>query len=230
MNMNGVLVVDKPSGITSYDVIRQLKKLPNIEKIGHAGTLDPIATGVLVILLGKFTKLATQLLADDKEYIFEATFGITTDTQDSTGKVLSENEANLDRHMILETIKKFTGEIEQVPPMVSAAKHKGERLYKLARKGISVERKPKKIFIKEFDLIRSEGNKAVFRIVSSKGTYVRTLCHDIGEDIGCGAHMSALRRVRSGRFTIDQARKIEDIRTMFMEERSKEALCPISLQ
>jgi len=228
--MNGILVVDKPAGITSYDVIRRLKKIIGAEKIGHAGTLDPIATGVLVILLGKFTKMATQLLADEKEYIFEATFGVTTDSQDSTGKVISERPVDLDEAKLKAAIGRFIGEIEQIPPMVSAVKYKGERLYKLARKGIEVERKPKKIKIKVFEIIDFRGDKATFRVVSSKGTYIRTLCYDLGETLGCGAHMSNLRRVRSGNFHLDDAKTLDEISKLSQEGRFKEALTQLSVQ
>ncbi|MFC1767807.1 tRNA pseudouridine(55) synthase TruB [Candidatus Margulisiibacteriota bacterium] len=225
--MNGILIVDKPSGITSYDVIRRLKKIIKPEKIGHAGTLDPIATGVLVILLGKFTKMATDLLADDKEYVFEATFGVATDTQDSSGKVLSERPVDISKMQLREAMEKFKGEIEQTPPMVSAVKHKGQPLYKLARQGIEVKREPRKILIKEFELINLDADKAVFKVVCSKGTYIRTLCHDLGELLGCGAHMSQLRRTRSGKYTVGDSRTLDEIAMYAEQGKFREVLSAV---
>ncbi|NQT90707.1 MAG: tRNA pseudouridine(55) synthase TruB [Candidatus Omnitrophica bacterium] len=211
--MDNILIIDKPKGLTSHDVIDLVRKRLKVKKAGHCGTLDPMATGVLVVLLNKATKLSSQFSADDKEYLCTMTLGATTDTQDSTGKVLKEAGLDgIDDDRIKEAIMSFKGKQEQIPPMVSAKLHKGKRLYKLARKGIEVERSPQQIEIKEIEIVGISKPEAEFKVTCSKGTYIRTLCHDIGEKLGCGAHMSALRRMRSGKFHIDDAISAEDIR------------------
>jgi len=180
--INGILLADKPSGITSHDVVDFIRRQFKIKKVGHCGTLDPIATGLLVMLLEDNTKLASQYLNDDKKYLCTMKLGSATDTQDATGKVLSEsNYENITNEMVEETIKTFKGEIEQMPPMVSAKHYKGTRLYKLARKGINVEREPNKINIYSIDILSIKIPYVEFCLHSSKGTYIRTLCNDIGE-------------------------------------------------
>jgi tRNA pseudouridine55 synthase len=207
--MNGILILNKPKGMTSFSVVHTIHKLTKM-KAGHAGTLDPMATGILIIMLGKATKAAQQFEASQKEYVAEITFGITTDSLDSTGKILTQKEVNITKEQLLEVMKTFVGEIEQVPPMVSAIKKDGVRLYKLARQGIEVHRDPRKITIYELELLSFEGTKASMRIACSKGTYIRTLCDDIGEKLGCGAYMSALVRTRSGDYTLDDSISLEE--------------------
>lgn len=211
--MDNILIIDKPAGITSHDVVNFIRRKFSIKKVGHCGTLDPIATGVLVILLNGATKLSSNFSADDKEYLCTATLGVSTDTQDATGKIVKR--AGIDdigENNIRETALSFKGRQEQVPPMVSAKHHKGKRLYKLARKGIEVERRPQAIEIKDIEVLEVAKPDIRFKVVCTKGTYIRTLCHDIGEKLGCGAHMSALRRMRSGRFHIKDAVKLEELK------------------
>jgi tRNA pseudouridine55 synthase len=210
--MDNILIVDKPAGMTSHDVVDCVRRKFNIKKVGHCGTLDPMATGVLVILTGKATKLSAKLSCDDKEYICSMKLGVSTDTHDSTGTITRQNtvEGISSKH-INDTILSFIGNQKQIPPMVSAKYHKGQRLYKLARKGIVVERDPVDIEIKCIDIISVSVDDIQLSITCSKGTYIRTLCHDIGKKLGCGAHMSSLRRIRSGEFHIKDAVELQDI-------------------
>lgn len=204
--MDGILVVDKPKGMTSHDVVEIVRKRFNVKRVGHAGTLDPMATGVLVILIGRATKLSGTFTRDDKEYVATLFLGRRTDTQDSTGNVIEEKGVDgLDVESVKKAINSFAGEIGQIPPMVSAKKYKGKKLYQLARKGKSVPREPCLIKIHEIELLDFNLPEIVFRVRCSKGTYIRTLCEDIGKALNYPAHMSALKRTRSGRFSLDQA-------------------------
>jgi len=208
--MDGILVVNKPSGITSHDVVDVVREKINIRRVGHAGTLDPMATGVLVVLIGKATKLSNTFIHDDKEYVATLFLGKATTTQDSTGRVIEEKPLNgVDEASIKNTFNTFLGEIEQIPPMVSAKKYKGKRLYQLARKGKSIERKACRIKIHSIELLDFKLPEVIFRLRCSKGTYVRTLCEDIGRSLGYPAHMSALIRTRSGRFSLEQAHDLD---------------------
>ncbi|MBU4590314.1 MAG: tRNA pseudouridine(55) synthase TruB [Candidatus Omnitrophica bacterium] len=210
--MDGILVVDKPAGMTSHDVVNRVRRCFNVRRVGHAGTLDPMATGVLVILIGRATKLSSTFMNDDKEYIATLFLGKRTDTQDATGKVLEEKDLNgVDVNSVKNALDSFLGEIEQVPPMVSAKKYKGKKLYELARKGESIPRSPCNIKIHEIELLEFDLPEIIFRVRCSKGTYVRTLCEDIGKSLGYPAHMSALARTRSGRFLLDQAQDLNNI-------------------
>jgi tRNA pseudouridine55 synthase len=212
---SGILVVDKPKGLTSHDVVNIVRRMFNIKKVGHAGTLDPIATGVLVILIGKATKKSDILAGDDKEYIAKMRLGIATDTGDAFGKVTSTSKLErCDKGLIEETIMSFRGEIDQVPPMYSAVKYKGRSLYKWARKGVTVQRNPRRITIKDISIKEIAFPEVVFDVVCTKGTYIRQLCVDIGERIGCGAHMTELRRVRSGDFHISQAIDVDRLKSI----------------
>lgn len=207
--MDGILVINKPAGITSHDVVDKIRRRFSITRVGHAGTLDPMATGVLVILMGRATKLAARFIDDDKEYIATLFLGRRTDTQDSTGKVLEKKDLNgLDIDFAKRVFDSFMGNMEQTPPMVSAKKYKGRKLYQLARQGKSVSRKPCRIKIHEIELLDFRPPEIVFRIKCSKGTYVRTLCEDVGRAMGYPAHMSALTRTRSGGFSISEARDL----------------------
>ena len=220
-NLSGILVLDKPKGITSHDVVNIVRRLFEIKKVGHAGTLDPIATGVLVILIGKATKRSNLLARDDKEYTAMLRLGITTETGDAFGKIISTSQLQgLDRGLIEKTIMGFKGEIEQMPPMFSAIKFKGRSLYKWARKGITVPRKVRKVTIKDIYIKEISLPDIVFDISCSKGTYIRQLCVDIGARLGCGAHMMELRRIKAGDFHISQAINIDRLKSLAGEELS----------
>jgi len=207
--MHGLLVLNKPKGMTSFSAVNAIHKLIGV-KAGHAGTLDPMAEGVLVVLLGKFTKKAKEFESSIKEYETEITFGVETDSLDSTGKVLSRKEVNITKPQLEEAMSQFNGEIEQIPPMVSAIHHKGKRLYELARQGIEVERVPRKITIHKLELKSFDKDRARFVVSCSKGTYIRTLCADIGSSLGCGAHMSKLTRIKSGEFSLSDSITLEE--------------------
>jgi len=209
---NGILVVNKPKGITSHDVVNSVRRVFGIKRVGHAGTLDPAATGVLIILVGSATKLSGQLMTDEKAYRACVRFGIYTDTQDSTGRILRTGEVKFRAEDLESCLLSFLGPGEQIPPMYSALRHKGKRLYKLARRGIEVERKPRRIFIRSIGMTRFESPFATIEVTCSKGTYIRQLCADIGERLGCPAHMAELERLRSGAFGMDGAIDFEIIR------------------
>ena len=210
--MKAVIVIDKPPGITSHDLVDIIRRKLGIRKVGHCGTLDPMATGVMVMLIGRATKLSTQFVSDEKEYICTMTLGKETDTQDSTGKVLAEADfSQITGSRISQAIADFQGPQQQMPPMISAKHYKGKRFYELARKGIKIKRKPQEIEIREIELLRINLPDVDFRVVCSKGTYVRTLCNDIGRRLGCLAHMSALRRTRSGRFHIAHSIPLDEV-------------------
>lgn len=209
--MNGIINVYKPEGITSFDVIYKVRRILNTRRIGHTGTLDPMASGVLPICVGKATRAAELIVASDKEYICSLKFGAETDTQDSTGKITKTSDKRPGGQEFSEAVKTFIGGIEQIPPMYSAVHVGGERLYKLARRGETVERKPRKITVFDISVLSFTEDTAEIKIVCSKGTYIRTLCEDIGKKLGCLAHMTALKRTRSGIFKIDTAVPIEDV-------------------
>ena len=213
--MDGVLVVNKSQGMTSHDVVDLIRSRFRLKKVGHAGTLDPMATGVLVILIGKYTKLSGQFMSEEKEYEGSLVLGASSDTADAWGKlVASGEEMKFSDEEIRAAFTKFLGETEQLPPMYSSVKVKGRKLYELARAGLSVETVPRKIIIKEITVLKVDLPKVFFKLTCSKGTYVRQICADIGEDLGCGAYMAGLKRTRSGRFTIDNAVDIDELRRM----------------
>lgn len=212
---DGLLLVDKPAGPTSHDVVAMIRRTFRIEKVGHGGTLDPNATGLLVILLGKGTTLSNQVMGGDKAYSGVARFGLTTDSQDIDGSVTAERPADGVTAAAIEAqMAARTGDIQQVPPMVSAVKRAGVPLYKLARKGQEVEREPRLVHIYSFVLRSWTPPFAAFDVRCSKGTYVRTLCHDIGQDLGCGACLHALRRTRSGRLDVADALPLDALLQM----------------
>ena len=211
--MDGILLVNKPSGWTSYDVCNFVKKRFKIKKVGHTGTLDPQATGVLVLLLGKYTKLSASLMSEDKEYSGIILLGKVTDSQDIDGKLLEQNTyENITENMLFEVLNNFKGEIQQIPPMMSAIKQKGQRLYKLARAGKTVQREARTVYISEFTINKIELPEIFFNIVVSKGTYVRTIAHDIGNSLGCGACLSSLCRRRNGRYSLENCISIEQLK------------------
>ncbi len=213
--MDGILIVDKPQGMTSHDVVDFVRKRFGLKKVGHAGTLDPIATGVLVILIGRCTKSSNGLMADDKEYEAALTLGATSDTGDGYGKLTPSGIASdYTAGDIEAAFKEFAGEIEQTPPMYSAIKFKGRKLYEFARRGMDVERKPRKVHIKDIEILKVSSSEVYFRVSCSKGTYIRQLCADIGSRLGCGGYMSELRRTRSGRFGIAEAISLDELRKL----------------
>ncbi len=213
MNPNGVVVVDKPAGMTSHDVVDRVRKVFGTRKVGHAGTLDPDATGVLVLGVGAATRLLSFAQAGLKRYSAVAAFGTTTTTQDASGDVLETRPVELDRATVERIAASFVGDIEQIPPMVSAVKIGGERLYRKARRGEDVERPPRQVTIESLDLVDlSEAPpEATFDVRCSAGTYVRTLVHDIGAALGCGAHMKSLRRTEASGFSEADAIPLEDL-------------------
>jgi tRNA pseudouridine55 synthase len=214
--MDGIVNVNKPLGITSHDVVYKLRRILNIKKIGHTGTLDPEASGVLPMCIGKGTKLAEYLTAADKQYMARLQLGAFTDTQDASGEVLESFDVCVTEEQIRDAVKKFIGEISQIPPMYSAIKIDGKKLYELAREGKTVEREPRKVTISNIEIknIDLNNNTVDMLVDCSKGTYIRTLCNDIGAELGCGGHMSALNRTKSGRFAIENAYTIEQIEKM----------------
>lgn len=208
--LNGILVIDKPSGITSHDVVDIVRKKFNMKQVGHAGTLDPLATGVLVILVGEATKLFNKFSSFDKAYIATIKFGITTDTADIRGHIIDQKPYDFIKESeVREIFKTFLGDIDQVPPMVSALKHKGKRLYQLARKGLEVKREPRRVKIYKLDLINFSLPEVQFLLECSKGTYVRTIAEDVGSRLGCGGCISQIHRTQVGPFRIDQAIKAD---------------------
>lgn len=211
--MDGVVNINKPKGMTSHDVVNRLRRILNMKKVGHTGTLDPDATGVLPMCIGRATKLSDYLMSSEKQYRAELTLGISTDTQDSSGDVVKKCEVAFDEEEIKAVVTKFIGEIEQIPPMYSAIKMDGKKLYELAREGVEVEREPRRVTIHNIDIknIDLEQNRIDMVIDCSKGTYIRTLCNDIGECLGCGGHMSALMRTRSGRFGIEDSITLDEL-------------------
>lgn len=209
--MNGIVVIDKPKGVTSHDVVGMMRKRFGTHRVGHTGTLDPMATGVLPICIGNATRAADMLIESDKEYIAEFILGKTTDTLDIEGQVLAESEVLVTEDEVRNAISKFVGKISQIPPMYSAIKKDGKKLYELAREGKEIEREARDITIYSIDVLRVDLPLVEIGVKCSKGTYIRTLCDDIGKTLGCGATMTALRRVATAGFTIDNAYTIEDI-------------------
>jgi len=226
--MNGFLNFLKPTGMTSHQGVAYFRKLLGVKKVGHGGTLDPGAAGVLPICLGKGTKAAGYLLESRKVYRAEMNLGITTDTQDAYGKVLKVSSfKGITPKMVEEVIKIFKGKITQIPPMFSAVKHKGKPLYKLARKGEVIHRKSREAFIYSIDIIDIDIPKIIFDVDCSKGTYVRTLVSDMGEKLGVGAHLSFLLRIKSGPFHINNAFTKEEVKDLFQRNQVKEFLIPL---
>ena len=226
--MNGVLLVDKEPNWTSSDVVVKLKGILRQRRVGHAGTLDPMATGLLVLFVGRATRACSFAEAEDKHYRAALRLGLTTDTQDITGTPLRECDASaVTEELLRETLRGFVGEIEQIPPMYSAIKLNGKKLYEIARRGGEVERKPRTIAVRRLELTGRSGEDWLLDIECSKGTYVRTLCHDVGERLGCGGCMSALRRVRAGAFSVEDAHTVPAVVAAAAEGRAEELLLPL---
>jgi tRNA pseudouridine55 synthase len=217
--LDGILLVDKPPEWTSHDVVGFVRGRYRLAKVGHGGTLDPMATGLLVLLLGKGTKCSDAVMAGEKVYEGELTLGTTTDSQDREGEVLETRPLppDLSREAVEALLPEFTGDILQIPPMVSALKKDGVPLYKLARAGKTIEREARPVTIHQLELLGWTPPVVGLRVRCSKGTYVRTLAHDLGEKIGCGAHLSALRRTASGNFSVEDAVTVDALREMDLE-------------
>lgn len=224
---SGVIIVNKHSGVTSFDIVFKIKKLFNTKKVGHTGTLDPMATGVLPILVGRSVKASEYLVEHDKAYRAEITLGIATDTEDISGKVLSKSESLPSKEQFFDACAKMVGETKQIPPMYSALKVDGKKLCDLAREGIEIERSSRKITVYELKPKCIDEKNGVYEmyVKCSKGTYIRTLCADIGKMLGCGACMSSLERVESGSFKIECSYTIDELEKMSYEERI-ECLAP----
>jgi len=206
----GILLVDKPSGITSHDVVDRVRRLFHMKRVGHAGTLDPMATGLMLILVGKATKVSQYLMSMDKEYAGTLKLGEETDSQDADGEVLVRKEVpELTEDIVRAEMKAFMGDQYQTPPMFSAKKVNGQPLYKLARKGKTIAREPRVIHISKFEMTAFSAPEISFLVACSKGAYVRTLAHDLGQKLGCGAHLNALRRTGVGKFRIEEADTLE---------------------
>ena len=219
--MEGIIVVNKPKGITSFDVIRKLKKILKTKKIGHTGTLDPLATGVMLMCVGKVTKLASDLEAKAKVYIADFDIGYATDTYDIEGKKIAENIIEISKENLEQSIKKFIGNIKQVPPMYSAIKIDGNKLYHLARKGIEVERPERDVTIEYINLLDFKDNKAKIETKVSKGCYIRSLIYDIGQDLGTYTTMTTLQRKQVGDYSLETSYTLEQIEEMVLNNDFK---------
>ena len=225
---SGVLVVDKPAGWTSMDVCAKLRGVFRERRVGHGGTLDPMATGVLPVFIGRATRAVQYAAESDKEYIAGIKLGVVTNTQDITGNVLEEHPVNVTQDQVWAVLERFYGQIEQIPPMYSAIKVNGKKLYELARKGKEAERRPRTIRIDALGILDEtppDGTDYLLRVVCSKGTYVRTLCHDIGRALGCGGCMSSLRRVRAAGFTLADSVTLEAVQAA--ADRGESLLLPV---
>lgn len=225
--INGILNVYKEAGFTSHDVVAKLRGICRQKKIGHTGTLDPEAVGVLPVCLGSGTKLCDMLTDKSKEYEAVLLLGQVTDTQDVTGTVLEEHEVTADEEQAVEAVRSFVGAYEQIPPMYSALKVNGKRLYELARAGKEVERKGRPVEIHSIEILSVSLPEITFRVACSKGTYIRTLCHDIGQKLGCGGTMKSLKRTRVGIFTIDGALKLSQLEELAAQGRLEEKVIPV---
>ena len=225
--MTGILLVDKEEDWTSSDVVAKLRGVLHERRIGHAGTLDPLATGLLVVMVGQAAKASDYLMHHFKHYTAHLRLGLTTDTQDITGKVLSEVKCAVTAEELQSVLQSFPGESEQIPPMYSAIKIGGQKLYDIARRGGEVERKPRKIMIPSITMTGMDGNDYILDIDCSAGTYIRTLCNDIGQQLGCGGVMTALRRTASGVFRVEDAHTVSQIAEAVRNGRTDSLLIPV---
>ncbi|MBJ7257909.1 MAG: tRNA pseudouridine(55) synthase TruB [Chthoniobacterales bacterium] len=217
--IDGVLLIDKAPGMTSHDVVAITRRVLDTRKVGHCGTLDPLATGLLIITIGRGTKIQDLLMSEDKEYVGTIKLGQTTASQDADGAVVEEKPVpEITREQLDEVFNKFQGDFYQIPPMVSAIKKDGVPLYKLARQGKTIEREPRLVHIYGHEILQVAIPEVAFRVVCSKGFYVRTYAHDIGQLLGCGGHLKALRRTASGKFRVDGVLTVEELRTLPLEE------------
>ena len=224
---NGILVIDKSAGWTSQDVAAKLRGVFHERRVGHGGTLDPMATGVLPIFIGRATRAAEFLESAEKEYVAGLRLGVVTDTQDTSGNILETHPVAVTREEVQAALRQFLGPIEQIPPMYSAIKIIGQKLYELARRGQEVERKPRSIPIQALERLEGADAADLLRVRCSKGTYVRTLCHDLGRALGCGGCMSSLRRTRAGSFTLSQAVTMQQVLNFAAEQAPQALLMPV---
>ena len=211
MGYNGIILVDKPADWTSHDVVAKLRGILHERRVGHSGTLDPMATGLLTVFVGRATRAVQFAETHNKRYVASLRCGYSTDTQDTSGRVTAQTGISPTEAELTDVLPEFTGEISQIPPMYSAIKVSGKKLYELARKGETVERKPRTVNISELSLVGHDGDEFVLSVSCSKGTYIRTLCNDIGERLGCLACMSALRRTNAGPFDVRDAHTLSEI-------------------
>lgn len=225
--LNGVIIIYKEAGFTSHDVVAKMRGICKQKKIGHTGTLDPQATGVLPVCLGSGTKLCDMLTDKDKEYIAELRLGVETDTQDLTGQVLKETVVQVSEQEVRDAILQFQGAYDQIPPMYSALKVNGKKLYELAREGKEVERKARRVQILEIEIIEMTLPVVKMRVACSKGTYIRTLCADIGEKLGCGGAMQSLQRTKVGNFTLERSLTLSELEKLRDQNRLEEILFPV---
>ena len=225
--LNGIMNIYKEKGFTSHDVVAKMRGICGQKKIGHTGTLDPDAVGVLPVCLGSGTKLCDMLTDKDKEYVAVLRLGVTTDTQDMSGTVLTESPVEADEQQVRDAILSFVGDYQQIPPMYSALKVNGKKLYELARAGKEVEREARPVKILEIEILSVDLPLVKMRVLCSKGTYIRTLCADIGEKLGCGGAMEHLTRTRVERFKIDEAITLSQLQTLKDEGRLEEAMIPV---
>lgn len=227
--VDGFLVIDKPAGLSSHDVVNRVRRILGTRKVGHTGTLDPFATGVLPVAVGEGTKAIQFLDEGQKEYLATIRLGVTTDTLDITGTVLQEQDtAAITREQLMRQMTTFSGEISQLPPMYSAIKQGGQPLYKLARKGIEVERQTRQVLIHRFELLTFDPPLAEVRVLCSRGTYIRTLADDLGRLLGCGACLSELRRTMSGPFRLDAALSLDQLAASVTEGTVQKYLFPVA--
>ena len=217
-NLNGIIIVNKEKGFTSHDVVNVMRKILKTIKVGHTGTLDPEATGVLPICFGNATKVADMITLSDKEYIAELKLGIVTDTQDIWGKVISKNEVLVTKEEFERAIKSFIGNIKQIPPMYSAIKVNGKKLYEYAREGKEIDRQERDVTVFDIEILEIKNDTAKIKVKCSKGLYVRTLCHDIGQKLGCGACMTSLERTKSSVFTLENAYTLDELKEIDIEK------------
>lgn len=225
--INGIIIIDKEPDFTSHDVVAKMRGICGQKKIGHTGTLDPMATGVLPVCLGSGTRLCDMLADRDKEYVAELLLGVETDTQDSTGRILERKPVEVSEAEARAACESFQGEYDQVPPMYSALKVNGRRLYELARAGREVERRARRVRISVLEILECRLPVVRMRVVCSKGTYIRTLCADIGKRLGCGGTMQSLRRTMVGRFTLEGAVTLGQLQRMRDEGKLEEAVLPV---
>ena len=225
--MTGIICLDKPCDMTSFMAVKRASRILGVKKAGHTGTLDPMATGVLVIMLGHCTRFIELLPEHRKGYTARVKLGLTTDTLDITGEVLTENPVNITEEQLLSVAESFNGEISQVPPMYSAIKKDGERLYDLARKGIEIERESRKITIEKLEIYDFDGVEFSMDVTCSAGTYIRSLCDDIGKALGCGAVMTALRRTEANGFSIENAVTLENLEKLVSENKTDEVITSV---
>jgi tRNA pseudouridine55 synthase len=225
---DGILLVDKPQDMSSHDVVVAIRRMTGMRQVGHTGTLDPGASGLLVLCLGRATKFARFLEALDKTYWTVMQLGVCTNTQDATGTIVSQCQApQLDREQIEDVLLRFTGSLQQTPPMYSAIKYQGQRLYQLARRGLTVSRQPRHIVVQQLNLLDARKGRVTLTVTCSKGTYIRTLCEDIGHALGCGAHMAHLQRCQIGPFRLSQAYSLAGLRKCVQQVRFADKIIPL---